>query len=226
MISKKMLLSLVVLVLCVPMLSADVVLDEDFDGQAPGTWVNSAWDGTSDKYEVVADTGDIFGAGTDNQVLRLAPMGGVSGSINIPDAAIVTLSFDFYHVAADGGTPFGAIQFQPYGTSKLFKFKLHAGNIKKDNGVIGSYGNAVVHFDLTIDNVANLVTLDVDGVELGSWATYADVDTMNRFAVSCFGSNTVAADPMFIENLTVVPEPATLALLGLGYICTIRRKKA
>ena len=117
MISKKMLLSLVVLVLCVPMLSADVVLDEDFDGQAPGTWVNSAWDGTSDKYEVVADTGDIFGAGTDNQVLRLAPMGGVSGSINIPDAAIVTLSFDFYHVAADGGTPFGAIQFQPYGTS-------------------------------------------------------------------------------------------------------------
>ncbi|MCK5000846.1 MAG: cadherin-like domain-containing protein [Anaerohalosphaera sp.] len=179
------------------------LFEERFDSQAPGAWDNSAWTGTSSVYEVVADAGDIFGSGTDNQVLRMAPTAGVGGELNVANTDIVTLSFDYYHVGVGGATPKGAVQFQPYGTAKLFKFKLDGGNIKKDNSVIGSYGDAVVHFDLTIDNVANKVTLDVDGVELGNWATYADVDTMNRFAVSCFYTNTAQADPMYIENLII-----------------------
>ncbi|MCK5000971.1 MAG: cadherin-like domain-containing protein, partial [Anaerohalosphaera sp.] len=181
---------------------AVVIVGDDFDAQAPGTWVNPAWDGGSsvrDVYEVVADTDNIFGAGTDNQILKLNNIDGNQGAnIDIPATAVLRLSFDFYHVGTS------AVQFQPYDDKiKAFKFKLDSGNIKEDNNVIGTYGAVMLHFDLTINNVDNIVKLYVNGGELGSWPTYNDVDTVNLFKVSHFKINLATDQPMYIDNLFI-----------------------
>ncbi|MCK4998641.1 MAG: immunoglobulin domain-containing protein [Anaerohalosphaera sp.] len=222
---KKLLMFLLVVVFTGGLFAADgdLLFQDEFDSQEPGTWVHEQWAGSGGVvalYEVVADADDIFGNGTSNQVLKLNPVDGFgNGVISLLEPyteTAATLSFDFIQPAEEGTS---ALTITPKGTSKLFKLKIQNGTIIEGNtAVIGTYGTGLVRFVLTIDIVTDTVTLLVTGDaalnegQTGIWPT-ADLDAtiISTISVSRYRINTATDTPMYIENLTVTEgsEPYT-----------------
>lgn len=82
------------------------------------------------------------------------------------------------------------------------------------------------HFMLDVDTTTDTFDLYLDGVLTFTGAGFRNgVDTEDLDAVKLIGYGCVdSGDYVAVDNITLVPEPATMALLGLGAL-VMRRKR-
>ena len=84
--------------------------------------------------------------------------------------------------------------------------------------------NSNVH-DLSAVFSGSNVTLNLGGVSSGSISVLNSATTVTGFRISSEGSS--ATDGVFFDDISItqVPEPGSLALLGLGGLCLLRRRR-
>ena len=93
---------------------------------------------------------------------------------------------------------------------------------------------AKIEFNVLGDDDQITMWIDPTGVETGTSLTATDTDTLSWTAPTYFVvySNGIAADNVKVDNVrigttwaSVVPEPGSLALLGLGGLCMLKRRR-
>ncbi len=156
-------LFLVSLFACATTLSAQTPLfSDDFSSYTPGQPLSAPWGSVTPNptesdaaVEVVLDTGDYFGEGTSNQILKVLDESATyltRADMRGLEFQVATLSFDFYEIAGVDGTPW-RISFGLNASSagNLFQATLNSGSP-------GSYSLNAKH---TFQMVVNTSTANV-----------------------------------------------------------------
>ena len=208
--------------------SASLFMD-DFEAYAPGSalhgqggwkgWDNdSAWGAPASN--AVANSGSISAeiAGNADLVHEFALAGEIvefSAMQYIPDGGTGQSFFLLLNQYNDGG---------PYDWSVQLNFDLGTGIVTSDFGGAATanivYGQWVeLKFDIDLDG--NTIDEYYNGTLL---STHEWDDTGNNTlqAIDLFANG---ASPIYYDDITVVPEPATLSLLCLGGLALIRKRK-
>ena len=219
----------------------DVTLNDDFEAYAIGSWP-AGWvanaNAVSDpsRNNIVADPTD-----PSNQVLRL--YGTTSGSwganafadFDFPESYTLDIAVRNGSEAANGVQPARAALHMRHGTDwpawtnparSLLVFNTNGNIVAGDGRVLQTYVTDR-WYDVTVqyDRVGTDLTLQywIDGVDRGvSQITIPDLGV--ELSLDHVGL-TAAQGSAYFDNLSVVPEPATLTLLALGGLAVLRRRR-
>lgn len=157
-------------------------------------------------------------------------------SFTVPVAAGFVFSFDFDNGFIDAGGPFvdmtlkgsagDALAFKFAGGTNNYTWQDSSGVL--DTGLGFSDGGMRVRVTVGVGG-----TYDVLITRLANNATYARTGTMllANTALTSFTARNVNAGGggernLYINNLNVVPEPATLSALALGGLALLRRRRS
>jgi len=154
------------------------VLSDTFEGRpfgalAPdGGWtaLNPGSLNTKRRLEVMADSGDLLGSGTDNQILFFQNIAANPGSYittltadDLSSSAVLIVRFDFHETAATAGGITIKVGGDPNATNPVNEFTLTDGAV----GPSGSYSvGAAHHLDAAFNESGT--TLDYDDPAAGS----------------------------------------------------------
>jgi len=140
------------------------------------------------------------------------------------------LAFDMQALAGTGSTNDGRTTYSASGVTVSFesKFNLTLGGVSFCHATSSSMlpsngyevGNKQQHYEATFSEWAALAKVDpgedIADLSIEFW-------TFGRTAQIPRGSSAVA--DVYFDNVQVVPEPATLLLLGLGCLGLVRRRR-
>jgi len=201
---------------------------DDFESYAAGSalhgqggwkgWDNNpAWGAPASSAQ--ANSGSISAeiAGTADLVHEFDFAGGnleLSAMQYIPDGGFGQSFFILLNWYNDGG---------PYDWSAQLNFDMDAGQVVSDFGggaTTGIVYDKWVELKFVIDLAANTVDEYYDGTLLSShlWDD-GGYDTLE--CIDLFGNG---ASPVYYDDITIVPEPATLFLLCLGGLALLKRR--
>jgi hypothetical protein len=208
-------------------------------------WNEEIFSGGNNVLEVIQDTNNLFGAGTDNQILHLVDdsdgekvtlyANSVLGSTDL-----VTLSFDLYEPDTLTG---GKLYVRMRDEGERSVDARFSDGIAKDNAetVTGSYGqDAPVKISIVANDTGSSVNYAGVSVADGTYDIWAgnariiaggsfrdkDGSVFNDLEIGMFTSD--SSEEMYLDNIAVengaIPEPATMSLLALGGLVAIRRR--
>jgi len=178
----------------------------------------------------------LYGTPTyDGDSLVFGAVPGISATATSGDADVIDARLDFVIEAFDGET-LGLITFDESGFYSVLT----------DTDSVGAIGGAIITLESGGDTVILDVALISDpesfifGSAFGSWTGHGEID-LTRYDVSSvtvsFDNILTASAPnsgglahidkkvVVIDVDTNVPEPSSLALLGLGGLALIRRRR-
>lgn len=146
------------------------------------------------------------------------------------DAESSNFTFDYYCVTAGIERPKFMLQEGP--NANVFLFLDVGGTVRYNDGALQDLGvgladNQWYHIDLTTDIAAStfdlLITDDsgnevINATDLGFYTAVANMG----FTSMSFGQHTAGnSGEFYIDNVSVIPEPATLGLVGVTCIGTL-----
>lgn len=206
---------------------------ENFDDDALGAYDDGAgpWNGDGNAgYQIVEDTGDLFGGGTSNQIMKLYTDGSQQYKSWVNVVPIIggpteaTWSFDLYQIT--GGAIWTTTgKNAPAGGGRFAGAKWENGTL---NGAADAYAlNTAVHVDLVCSSLDAKMYVYVDGVLEATVNRMYAIEAITGLKINVRTTAQGQLAETYIDNLTLsaVPEPASMALLGLGSIAALRRRR-
>ena len=206
------------------------VFMEDFESYSPGSDLHGqgGWKGWDNTPGAGAPTSSLYAhsgsnsveiIGTADLVHEFNLAGGtweLSAMQYIPDGTNGTTYFLLLNTYNDGG---------PYDWSVQLSYNLDTGIITSDFGGGATAPIAYeqwveLKFDIDLDN--DTVREYYNGTLLSSHE-WDDNDHGTLGCIDLFGNN---ASSVYYDDITIVPEPATVSLLCLGGLALIRRRKS
>ena len=164
---------------------------------------------------------------------------------------VVTLSFDFSAAGAvtplDANIGLGVLQSEADladGSDIAGTFRLDDGNLTVYNGAafidtgFDYAANTAYTVTVILDTAADTYDTFIDGGafsnqqladDFGLYRSASEAGLgLNAFIVRTNGGNNnpEGVSSLFIDNINAVPEPASLALVGLGGLCLLGRRRA
>ena len=202
---------------------------DDFESYAAGSalhgqggwkgWDNDpAWSASASDAQAYSGTISVDISGDADLVHEFDPAGGsweVSAMQYVPSGATGTSYFLLLNTYNDGG---------PYDWSIQMACDLGAGIMTSD---FGAGATAAILYDQWVQLKFNI---DLDGNTVDEYyngtllSTHVWDDTGNA-TLGCIDLYAGGASSVYYDDITVVPEPATLSLLCLGGLALIRRRK-
>ena len=155
--------------------------------------------------------------------------GDAGSSVTINDGAEMYVGVNFYEASFDVG-PTASMTINPGGYVKMFGDRLK-GDVNEQNEYVWAKGALNIVADASasgrlivpawIETVAQLK--DYFGYDDGGTLVPGNINAVydggaGQFVFSYPGGN--------FTEITVIPEPATIALLGIGGLCLLRRKRS
>ena len=139
----------------------------------------------------------------------------------IPTSFTGTTYFILNSVYNDGGPYQWAVQldFNPTTGAGLIQDSIRGGS-NPVSFVRGQWANIRIDFDLTANTISQYYNGSL--IKSGTWAT-AGYPALSLQGIDLYGGT---GTDVYYDNASLVPAPASLALLGLGGLLAARRRRA
>ena len=231
--------------------SEDFTTNPGWTYSGPHTPDSIAWENNATFGGIVNGTYYREIADTDNSFYYTSDLDDVMGK-TVNDTWEWTMTFDYYLESGykmypsfglsstdfDGDTqPSKYIKWFPHGRTgyeqTIFKYNVGSGEVSSGN--LGAYDHDAwytveIAFHTDDDKLYCKLIKKSDSSTVWSWTSSAisenfSFDTFNTWDYASDGSSTDATCNAYMDNLSIVPEPATMTLLLLGLPFALRRRR-
>ncbi len=229
-----------------PAASGAIVFSEDFESDTPDTQPAGP-DVNGDPYVITSGTNTsvlvrddgAIGAAEANQYLQILDASTAFSAVfgagaEAGSGGDLALQLDFSEPTGGGNGGFnlrlGSANANASAGPDLF---FNNGTLLVNNGssvpTLGTYSLDTTHsLLLSIDDDANTYDVTLDGVLIGDDVTFRNAVTISDlfFQVSSGNQQTFNVDNLVLSDSAAIPEPASLALLGLGGLLLMGRRRS
>ena len=205
---RKLILFLMVSLMCVASASADITIaDPSFEGMIAATWAGTP----PDVYAYYSELGDWSGTGWTTQE-------GGYGVINIPDGTICGVV---------GAYPLSQLLADTYVEGETYVLTAMVG--ARTTGAGGALDDWSIELQNSSGTVlaseAGTFDLDLTGIWTQVSVPYVATAADDGDNIQIGFSSPGGGYKFVVDDVHLIPEPATMMMLGLGGLALIRRKR-